>query len=520
MFVVIGALAGVMLGGCRKPAAPAAEDASAEPVAVETVKAKTGLVEDTVAAQGVMAAGQGASAHIASSIPGRIVAINVREGDRVHVGELLAVIDNRQQRAQAQSAAAAERAAAAQARSAELAAAAASVEQAGAVRMARLALEAARIDRQAGVEQAQTAVQSAETDLAKTKAGARPQEIAQAEQSESQARATRDRAATELDRVKFLYGRGIDAKRQLDDAQTALTVADSALQIASQQLSLLRAGARSEDLRAAELRVRQARQALAQAEISGNAKVAQAQAGLRQAQQSAEQVAVKRQDARAAQQQAAAKASDLTAARTLADYAEVRSPLPGIVTRRALNPGDMADTTTTILEIGADRPLNLIAGIAPQYAGTVRAGMPARVTSADAPGRIFAASVLSVGQVDPQTSLLTVRLAVANARGALRTGAFATAEIIVRTHPNAVTVPKQAIVSHEGKPVVFVVDQSNVAHQVEVVVGTEQDGNVEITKGVSLGETVIRLGQYELSDGAKVKPAAEASASAETDAPK
>src|SRR4029077_10695327 len=116
--------------------------------------------------------------------------------------------------------------------------------------------------------------------------GARPQEIAQADQTVAQAKATRDRAATEADRVQYLLDHGIAPQRQLDDAKTALSVADSALTSAQEQASLVRAGSRPEELQSAQLRVDAAREALAQAQTSGAAKVQQAQTALRQAQQS------------------------------------------------------------------------------------------------------------------------------------------------------------------------------------------------------------------------------------------
>jgi len=66
-------------------------------------------------------------------------------------------------------------------------------------------------------------------------------------------------------------------------------------------------------------------------------------------------------------------------------------------------------------------------------------------------------------------------------------------------------VPKQAVLTKDGKSVVFVVDADSTAHQHEVSVGAEQAGQTEILKGISAGDHVIRLGQYELADGAKVK---------------
>jgi len=509
-------LAALLLAGCGKGGGEEAKsDASPNQVTVEMVTAVVRPMETTLMAQGTLAPGAGASARVAAVVPGRLVSVRVREGDRVIVGQTLATLENRPQQAQTSSAAAALTASEAQAQQAELAARAAATDQANAVHLARLALDAARLDRDNTIAQARTALDAAETDLRKTRAGARPQEIAQAEQTVNQDKATRDRAETELERVRLLYEKGIDSKRQLDDAQTALAVADAALESARQQADLVRAGARAEDLRAAELRVRQAREALAQAQTSGDAKVRQAQAALRQAEQSALQVAAKQQEARAMRETAAQKRADLAAAQATAGYAELRAPLSGIVTRRALNPGDMADPATPVLEITNVRSLDLLASLPAEDGMAVRVGMPVHVTTTDLPGRTFAGRVLSVGQIDPQTNLLTVRIGVVNAGERLKVGAFATAQIVLRTNPRAVVVPKQALITKEGKPVVFVVRADNVAHQKEVVVGAEQGDQVEIVRGVAAGERVIRLGQYELTDGAKVLEAAKPEEKAE-----
>jgi hypothetical protein len=44
----------------------------------------------------------------------------------------------------------------------------------------------------------------------------------------------------------------------------------------------------------------------------------------------------------------------------------------------------------------------------------------------------------------------------------------------------------------------------------QVTVGSERDGLAEIVKGVSAGERVITLGQYEIADGAAVRTASAA----------
>ena len=501
---------GIAFSGCgkAKPAAEAeGEKKETAPVAVELATATTRSMETTITAQGTLAPGQGAVARVSTTVAGRLLSVRVKEGDRVNAGDLIAVIDNRVGIAQARSAAAALTASEAQARQSEIATRALATDQSNSVRLATLALNSAQLDRDNAVQTAQTALQAAETDGNKTRAGARPQEIAQADQTVATAKATRDRAQTELTRVQFLNEKGIAPLRQLNDAQTALAVANSALESATQSASLTRAGARPEDLKASELRVTAAQQALAQAKSSGDAKVSQAKAALRQARQSALQVDAKRQEAQAARDTALQKKSDFTAAQAAAQSAELRAPMSGIVTKRNLNPGDSADVATPVVEITNPAALNLIATLPASDGAKLRSGMRARITSADAPDKPLEGSVLSVGQVDPQTNLLTVRLSVMNAQGVLKVGQYANAEIILSTQPRAVAVPKGAILAKDGKSVVFTVGADNVAHQKEVEVGAEQNEFVEIKKGVAPGDKLIKLGQYELADGAKVKEA-------------
>lgn len=504
-------LVACLLIGCGRGGGQSAEEKKPEqaPVTVELANVETKPIDTVVAAQGTLAAAQGATARVAPIAPGRLLEVRVREGDHVTAGQVVAVLDNRPQQAAARSAAAALTTSQTQAGQSDLAVRALTTDQANAVRLARLTLDSARLDRDNAITLAQTALQSAQTDLTKTKVGARPQELIQADQAVNQARATRDRAETERERVQFLFDRGVSPKRQLDDANTALTVANSALESATQQASLVHAGARAEDVRAAELRVQLAAQSLDQAKTSGAAKVAQAEAGLRQAEQSALQIAVKRQEAQAMRQTVGQKRADLAAAEATANTAELRAPLSGTVTRRALNPGDLADTTVPVLEITETHALNLLANLPAEDGAKVRAGMSVRVASADMPGQTFSGSVLSIGQVDPQTNLLGVRIAVTNPQARLKAGAFATAEIVLNSNPRALVVPKQAVIAHEDKSVVFTVSDDNVAHQKEVEVGPEQGGSVEIVKGVKAGERVIRLGQYELADGAKIQTAAK-----------
>lgn len=570
------------------------------PTDVEVVPVSLRAMEKLVTAQGNLSAGQGASARIAVTAAGRINRVLVREGDRVQAGQLVAIVDNRAAAAAERSAAANLAASLADERQAQLATQATQSDQANALRQAQLALQsavterngvinqaenalraaqsddrkavfgarttdvsnavrqailslrAAKLDREATTKTARNALQMAQTSLAKLRNGARPQEIRQAQAAVAQAQATRDRAATEVSRVQFLFDKGIKARRELDDAQTALDVADAALQTARDQLSLVWTGNRSEDIQAGTLAVQGARDLLQSAQESGNAKVAQAQAvldlarssleqarqqrpedvraaGLRvaaardalnQAQQSGEakvqsaraaltaasrgqlQIAAKAEDARSKAALAQSKIADLSAAQAVSSASQLRAPISGVVTKRNLNDGDMADPANAVLEISDTNALNLNANLSASQVADVRVGMATRVTLE---GRKTAipAQVVGVGQIDPQTNLLSVRIAVPNQNGALKVGAFATAEIVLQSKPLAMTIPESALLSRDGTNVVMTVGADGKAHQKTVALGTARNGFVEIVSGLKANDKVI-VSAYQLDDGAPV----------------
>ena len=493
------------LAGCGKPEENKVETVL-NAVAVETALATKQDIEETIQAQGTLAPGQGASVKISPVVAGRISLIKVKEGDRVTAGQIVAVLDSRTGRAMNQSASAALSVSEAQARQSGTAARATAIDSDNAISVAKLALETAKSEKNASDQQAKTALLAAETDLSKTRAGSRPQEVAQAEQTTLQAKATLDRAETELERQQFLYDKGIAAKRVLDDATTAQRVAKSGYETAKQQESLIKAGARTEDVRASELRLRQAREAQAQAENAGNAKIDQAKAALKQARDGKLNVQAKLQEAKAAAALVQQKEADLTTAQIANSTSEIRSPVSGTVVKRNQNPGDVADPATGILEISNLSSLNLIGNIAAEQGVAIKRGMQARITCLELPGQTFPGFVTNVGQVDPMTNLLSFRVAV-SASSKLRSGLFATAEIVIRRLDKSTVVPKKALITKEGKASIFVAGSDGVAKLKTVEVGVEQGENVQILKGVDPGEKVITLGQFELADGAKIKEA-------------
>jgi HlyD family secretion protein len=149
-------------------------------------------------------------------LPGRLAALEVRRGQIVRAGQVLARLDD--------------------------------------------SLERPQRDGQA----AQVAAAQAQLDL--VQAGARGQEIRAAEADVRAAQAAETTARDTAQRARTLRTAGASTPQQLDDAEGALSRATALREATEQRLAVTRAGARSQEIRAAQARLAAARAALALAD--------------------------------------------------------------------------------------------------------------------------------------------------------------------------------------------------------------------------------------------------------------
>jgi hypothetical protein len=89
----------------------------------------------------------------------------------------------------------------------------------------------------------------------------------------------------------------------------------------------------------------------------------------------------------------------------------------------------------------------------------------------------------------------------------LRPGQFATVRTILAVHADATLVPEEAIVSEGATTSVYVVDGGRALRR-QVDLGVRQRDQVEVTRGLAGGETVVVSGQIRLRDGMSVQTAA------------
>jgi len=113
---------------------------------------------------------------------------------------------------------------------------------------------------------AKATLMSAQARLNKLLAGARPQELKEAEASLHQAQVDLSNKETQYERMKLLYDKRVISKEAFDNAETSYKVAKATLQIASENYQLVKEGPRSEDIEDAKAQVEQAKVSLRLAE--------------------------------------------------------------------------------------------------------------------------------------------------------------------------------------------------------------------------------------------------------------
>jgi RND family efflux transporter MFP subunit len=106
--------------------------------------------------------------------------------------------------------------------------------------------------------------------------------------------------------------------------------------------------------------------------------------------------------------------------------------------------------------------------------------------------------------VDPATGTIVARAIFDNADEKLWPGQLANLSLTLRTEPNIVLAPREAIqIGQNGNFVFTIVDGK--AHVQPVEVGRTQDGETVVLKGLNGGESVVVDGALLLVEGAKVE---------------
>ena len=167
--------------------------------------------------------------------------------------------------------------------------------------------------------------------------------------------------------------------------------------------------------------------------------------------------------------------------------------------------GQLVAQATEVAQIApTDRLIAEVDLLGPDLA-RVRPGMPARVRHNAWEDHDFKGSLLRLApSLDNVTRTLRADVAVDNPEGLLRPGMFVEVTLIAERREDVPVLPRDSVTERGGAKVVFVLNGTRVARR-EVVLGLGDDEQVEVRKGVEVGERVVVRGMETLIDGTRVR---------------
>lgn len=253
-----------------------------------------------------------------------------------------------------------------------------------------------------------------------------------------------ENARADFDRRKALFDKNLIARKEVDDAQARFLVAEANLRAAREEANTL----------LATLRARRAQLALAEKKLRD---------------------------------------------------AQVRSPIAGSVEARLVSAGEYLKVGTPLFRLVADQPIKMVGDVPEAYAASLRPGLPVELTVDSRPGRVFHGTLARIAPSSNVASrAIQVEALFPNKGRELKAGFFGKGAILLRVDPQAVAIPKQAVVTFAGIDKVFVV-LGGVARERKVTLGADLGDLVEAAAGVAAGERVVVSNTGRLADGTAVR---------------
>jgi len=117
-------------------------------------------------------------------------------------------------------------------------------------------------------------------------------------------------------------------------------------------------------------------------------------------------------------------------------------------------------------------------------------------------------------QIDVQTGTIKAKARFANANASLFPNQFVNVRLLLRTIDAAVVVPVIALRHGPSGDFVYVANADHTVSLRNVTAGVAGVDDVEITKGLAVGEEVVTEGGDRLKDGARIQTSADVAANA------
>jgi len=216
----------------------------------------------------------------------------------------------------------------------------------------------------------------------------------------------------------------------------------------------------------------------------------------RDAAEASHQAAVERREVLTAAKPLALGQTDISAADS--SY-EVRAPISGYVTKLHKSLGEQVTPGEEIIEVTNLETVWVEAPIPERDLSRLSSRLAAVFTTTAYPDQEFRGTVVDISPIiDEHTRAAKVIFQLPNSGRALRIGMQANVRLDAGEQANVMMIPKEAVLDHEGKKIVYVLLSGEEFERREVTLGDELGGKAAVLAGLKAGERVVTQGAYQL----------------------
>ena len=190
-------------------------------------------------------------------------------------------------------------------------------------------------------------------------------------------------------------------------------------------------------------------------------------------------------------------------ARTGGGVQTLTAPRAGIVDVLGAQPGDVLVPGASALRIASPDALQLRLGIEPEDLRRVAVGQTVRIAPLTPGAEAVMSRIVAIDRrIDSQTRLAAALVQVPP--GLSLPGAVLRGEIVIATHPAAVTIPRAALLFDGEQPLAYVGIDGK-AKPRKLKLGLQDAAQVEVLDGIAVGEPVVVAGNSVLADDMAIR---------------
>jgi RND family efflux transporter MFP subunit len=216
-------------------------------------------------------------------------------------------------------------------------------------------------------------------------------------------------------------------------------------------------------------------------------------------------------DLEAARKRLLAAEADLARVKALLTYTKIRAPYDGVVTARNVHTGHLVQPGVgsggkPLLVVVQTRIMRIFVDVPELDAAALVTGSEALVQLPSAPSEPRKGTVTRTAwNLDSSTRTLRTEIDLPNDDGTLRPGMYAHAKIKVAAREDALSLPKSAVITTDGKSFCYTIDADGAVVRSAIETGIRAADDIEIVSGLAGEEQVIGVNVAAFREGQQVE---------------